>query len=70
MFSRGLRKLRSDRGITQVELAKKVEVTQAAISRYEDGSALPSLDVAERIADTLRCSVDALLEREPERRVS
>ena len=64
MFSRGLRRLRSDRGITQVELAKKVEVTQAAISRYEDGSALPSLDVAIKIAEALQCSVDDLLEWE------
>ena len=70
MFSRGLRRLRSDRGITQVELAKKVEVTQAAISRYEDGSALPSLDVAIRIAEALHCSMDDLLEWEWERKVS
>ena len=63
MFSRGLRKLRSDKEITQAELAKKTEVTQAAISRYEDGSAMPSLDVAVRIAEVLRCSLDELLER-------
>lgn len=64
MFSRGLRRFRADRGVTQVELAKKVEVTQAAISRYEDGSALPSLDVAIKIAEALSCSVDDLLEWE------
>ena len=63
MFSRGLRKMRADRDFTQVELAKKTGVTQAAISRYEDGSALPSLDVAVKIAEALRCSVDDLLER-------
>ena len=63
MFSRGLRKLRSDKEITQAELAKKTGVTQAAISRYEDGSAMPSLDVAVRIAEVLRCSLDELLER-------
>lgn len=63
MFSRGLRKLRSDKELTQAELARKTGVTQAAISRYEDGSALPSLDTAVRIAEALRCSLDELLER-------
>ena len=63
MFSRGLRKLRADKQLTQTELAERVGISQTMISEYEKGRKKPTLDVVVLIADTLRCSVDDLLER-------
>lgn len=63
MFSRGLRRARESKSLTQTELAQRVGVTQAAISGYEKGTKMPTLDVAALIADTLKCSIDELLER-------
>ena len=42
--------LRREAGLTQVELARRLETTQAAISKIETGRSLPSLTVIERIA--------------------
>lgn len=43
-FSEKLQKLRKDKGITQEELAQKVFVTRAAVSKWERGLAIPSTD--------------------------
>lgn len=42
--------LRREAGLTQAELARRLETTQAAISKIETGRSLPSLTVIERIA--------------------
>lgn len=42
------------KGLTQVELAKKVKTKQPSIARVENGSALPSLTFLQRIARALK----------------
>jgi DNA-binding XRE family transcriptional regulator len=51
--------------MTQEELAKKAHVSVSSISRYEMGSLTPSLDACLSMAETLDCSLDALLARVP-----
>lgn len=54
-------RLRRDRGLTQVELAERLGVTQPAVSDYEnDDTRLPA-DVAIQIARILGVSADELL---------
>jgi transcriptional regulator with XRE-family HTH domain len=54
-------RLRRDRGLTQVELAEQLGVTQPAVSDYEnDDTRLPA-DVAVQIARILGVSTDELL---------
>lgn len=48
-----LRKLRRERGITQVELANAAGISQAMLSNIENGNRKPSVETARRIAAKL-----------------
>ena len=48
-----IRKLRLERGMTQVELAKRSGLSQTAISRFENGSLMPGQQGIERLAAAL-----------------
>lgn len=54
-------KIRKNKGITQVELAHMLKVSQQHISAYERGERTPGVDVAARIADALGVTVDELI---------
>lgn len=56
-----LKKIREKRGITQIRLSTEVEVSQEAISAYESGKALPSVDTLIKLANFLNTSTDYLL---------
>jgi transcriptional regulator with XRE-family HTH domain len=58
-----IKRLRIERGLTQVELAKKAKVTQAYVAKIEGGDRVnPSLPVLRRLAKALGVPVTALLE--------
>lgn len=44
---------RKEAGLTQAELSKKIGISQADISRLENGTRNPSLAMLERIAEAL-----------------
>lgn len=44
-------KLRKESGLSQVELAKKLGVTNKAVSKWENGTAKPSLNLIEKLAE-------------------
>ena len=54
--------LRARKGLTQEQLAERMETTQSVISRLESGSAKPSLATLERLANALGARVVARLE--------
>lgn len=60
--------LRKEHGWSQGELADKVGVDPAQISRYENGRITPSADVVVRIAETFDVSTDYLLVDDAPRR--
>lgn len=53
--------IRKERGITQVELAERLGVTQAAVSAYEIGKARLIAPMLLRIAQILGASTDEIL---------
>jgi transcriptional regulator with XRE-family HTH domain len=57
------RRLRKEKGLTQVQLAQAASSAQALVSRYEADQVLPHTDAAPRIADALGVSTDELLGR-------
>ena len=61
-LARRLIALRIERGLTQQEVALKMNTTQSVISRLESGSANPSLATLKRLADALDARVVARLE--------
>lgn len=58
----GLKKIRTDAGFTQKELAAKTSLGAQSIYYYESGERNPSLEVTTNIANALSCTVDDLLQ--------
>lgn len=53
-----LRKIRTDRGLSQGKLAQSLGVSRSIISQYENNSKIPSLPTAKQMADELGCKLD------------
>lgn len=53
--------LRKEKGMTQVELAEKLHVTNRAVSKWENGLNFPDLSLMEPLAETLGVTVSELL---------
>ena len=60
-FGKKLKKLRTDAGLTQAELAKRMNITKAVVSYYELQERTPSPDVLIKIANIFRVTTDYLL---------
>jgi transcriptional regulator with XRE-family HTH domain len=60
-FGDNLKKIRSDKDISQGDLAKLIDVHASHVSRYERNLTSPTIDVARKIADALEVSTDALI---------
>ena len=56
-----IKRKREDKGLSQKQVAEKVNVDQSLICQIERGSKTPNLLLAKEIADTLDCKVDDLL---------
>lgn len=63
-FAYRLRSLMGRNWVTQEQLSKKINVTQAMISRYVRGEAIPSAIVLRKIAKVLGCSMDDFFDRD------
>ena len=59
-FSERLRKLRIQKGISQVQLAKQINTNNNYISKYERGDAIPEVKNLKALAEALDVSVDYL----------
>jgi putative transcriptional regulator len=59
-----IQEMRSERAITQQELAEGVEVTRATIVALEKGSYNPSLELAFRLARYFKTSVEKIFSEE------
>ena len=59
-FKDRLKELRTQRGYSQSELAKKLHVSKSTVSMLEVGSRQPSLELMEIIADFFNVSMDYL----------
>lgn len=54
---------RERRGLTQAELGAKAGIAAGAVSHFETGQRIPSLESLVRLADALECSLDLLVGR-------
>ena len=63
MLGENLRRLRSDRRLTQEKLSSELGVSPQAVSRWETGAALPDICMLPVIADFFDVSIDELLGR-------
>jgi transcriptional regulator with XRE-family HTH domain len=60
-FAAALRRIRVERGLTQLQLARAAQVSNAYIGRLENREAAPGVDLVERLAAALGCTVHDLL---------
>ena len=60
-FSEKLQKLRTNEKLTQEELAEKLYVSRAAISKWESGRGYPSIDSLKAIAKYFHVTIDELI---------
>ena len=60
-FAEALRKLRTERGLSQQELAKRMYVTRSTVARWETGSRLPDAVMISRLSQCLGVEGNTLL---------
>lgn len=61
VFSEKLQLLRKNKGLTQEELAEKLDVSRQAVAKWEAGQAFPDVFNLIRISDLMNVSVDYLV---------
>ena len=57
-------KLRKEKNMTQQELAKRIGVTDRAISKWENGRGLPDLSLIKPLCEQLNITINELLSAE------
>lgn len=62
MIGSNIRRLRKSRGIRQEELAKKLGVSDAAVSSWEVDRTEPSLSTIKKICTVLHCTMAEIIE--------
>ena len=63
-FEKKLQELRRQRGLTQEELAARLFVSRAAVSKWESGRGYPNIESLKEIAKFFSVTVDELLSRD------
>lgn len=58
-----IKSLREEKGYSQKELAKALNITSGCLSKYETGKNLIPIDIVVRVADVLDVSVDYITGR-------
>ena len=61
-FGSFLATLRKERGLTQAELAGKLQITDKAVSRWERGIGLPDISMLEPLSAALQITVLELVD--------
>ena len=67
-FGMRLKQLRTEKKMTQTELGKKLNVTKASVSGYENGTRNPDQESLVKIAEIFNVSTDYLLGKEQNKR--
>jgi len=60
LFAETLRRLRTERGISQSQLGKQLFVNHSTVARWESGSRLPDASMIPRLADALGVDANTL----------
>ena len=62
-LNENIKVLRLQKGLNQVEFAKRMSVTKQCVSNWENDNVLPSIEMLERLADFFGVTTDFLLGR-------
>ena len=64
IIAKNIQKLRQEKGMTQLELAEKLNYSDKSISKWERGESLPDIVVLKAVADLFEVTLDYLVEEE------
>lgn len=59
-----IKELRTEKGMTQKELAEKIQVSNAAVSKWENGHGFPDISLLEPLSEALDISITELINGE------
>lgn len=60
-FSEKVKQLREEKGLTQAELAKLIEVAQPTVAQYELGMKVPTIVIGVKLAKKLGTTCEELV---------
>lgn len=60
-FAENLREARKSKGLTQIQLAQQIGVTNSAVSFYETAKRMPNLRIVSIMSNVLDVSLDDLI---------
>lgn len=63
-IAKNLRKLRTERSISQIDMAQKLSISRQAYNHYETGKRIPPIDMLNSIAQILNTNVQYLIQDE------
>lgn len=66
MLQENIKNFRKERGLTQEELAIRVNVVRQTVSKWEKGQSVPDAELLQKIAEVLEVTVSQLLGQEKE----
>ena len=61
MVGKNIKKFRTEKGLTQEEIAEKLTVTRQALSNWENEKTQPDIDTLQKIAQILEVSVEEII---------
>ena len=61
VVSNSIKKLREEKGMTQDELAEKLNVTRQAVSNWETGKTQPDIETLTKLAEIFDVSVERII---------
>ena len=64
IIAKNIQKLRQEKGMTQLELAEKINYSDKSVSKWERGESLPDVGVLKAVADLFEVTLDYLVEEE------
>ena len=64
IIAKNIQKLRQEKGMTQLELAERLNYSDKSVSKWERGESLPDIVVLKSIADLFEVTLDYLVEEE------
>ena len=65
-----LRRLRKERGMTQINVQMQTGIEQALLSKYETGDRVPPTEALITLADFYNVSIDFILNRTKKREIN
>lgn len=67
MLGKQIKRMRTAAGISQQEMANRLEVSKQSVCNWENGNIVPSIKILRKICQMFSCSADYLLELSDEK---